>query len=87
LKDIPILKYAFSSSSDKKNRKELLIFISPRIVNGEGDLPPNYQDSIGASPLAADTLHFLTEERTDPARDQKTVRRSKLGQLLQKLFN
>jgi type II secretion system protein D len=87
LKDIPILKYAFSSSSDKKNRKELLIFISPRIVNGEGDLPPNYQDSIGASPLAADTLHFLTEERTDPARDQKTVRRSKLGQLLQRLFN
>jgi type IV pilus assembly protein PilQ len=32
LKDIPIIKYLFSSNSEVKQNRELLIFVTPRLV-------------------------------------------------------
>ena len=86
LKDIPLLKYVFSSTTDKINRSELLIFINPRIVTGDGDQPPGPTDGAGSSPLGQDAERYMHQERTDPAREIKEVRRTKIGKLLHKLF-
>ncbi len=86
LKDIPLIKYAFSSVTDSIKRKELLIFVNPRIVTGNGDAPPGPTDGAGSSPLGQDAERYMHQERTDPAREIKEVRRTKIGQLLHKLF-
>lgn len=87
LRHIPLIKYLASSTEDTKDRSELLIFIQPRIVNGEGDLPNNYADSTGASPLGEEARRFFTQEKSDPMQEQKTVQRTKIGRLIRKLFN
>ncbi|MDB6137684.1 MAG: Type secretion system protein, partial [Verrucomicrobiaceae bacterium] len=86
LKDIPLIKYLASSTKDNKTRRELLVFIQPRIVKGEGDQPVSPMDSAGASPLGDDARKFMTQERSDPAVDTKTVHRNKVSTLLHKLF-
>ncbi len=86
LKDIPIIKYLASSTKDYKTRRELLVFIQPHIVSGDGDQPVSATDSAGASPLGDDARKFMTQERSDPSVDTKTVRRNKVSSLLHKLF-
>jgi len=86
LRDIPLIKYIASSTKDYKTRRELLVFIQPRIVHGDGDQPVSASDSTGASPLGDDLRKFMTQERTDPAADTKTVRRNKVTRILHKLF-
>jgi type II secretion system protein D len=87
LRNLPVLKYIFGSMKEVKNRRELLVFIQPRIINGEGDMPVNYQDAPGASPLSDDMHRFMKQEKTDPSHDEKNIKRTKLGRLIQKLFN
>lgn len=87
LRSIPLIKYLASSTENIKERSELLIFIQPRIVGGDGDLPNNYADTAGASPLGEESRRFFTQEKSDPLREEKAVKRSKIGQLLRKLFN
>lgn len=86
LKDIPLIKYLASSTKDYKTRRELLVFIQPRIVSGDGDQPVSAADSTGASSLGDDARKFMTQERSDPAVDTKTVRRNKVSSILHKLF-
>jgi general secretion pathway protein D len=82
LKDMPLVKHLVSSVKDNKTRRELLVFIQPRIVHGDGDLPPTYQDSAGQTPFGDEMRAFMTQERQDPS----TTRRSRLGELFQRLF-
>ncbi len=86
LKDIPLIKYLASSTKDYKTRRELLVFIQPRIVTGDGDQPVGAMDTAGASPLGDDARKFMNHERSDPATDVKTVRRNKVSSILHKLF-
>ena len=87
LRHIPVIKKLFSSTEDTTSRSELLIFIQPRIVSGEGDLPNNAYDAPGASPLGEEARRFLNQERSDPLVEEKAVRRTKIGGLIRKLFN
>lgn len=87
LRHIPVVKKLFSSTEDTTSRSELLIFIQPRIVSGEGDLPNNGYDSPGASPLGEEARRFLNQEKTDPLVEEKAVKRTKIGGLIRKLFN
>jgi general secretion pathway protein D len=66
LNRIPLVKYLVSQSIDKKTRRELLIFIQPRIVTGEGDLPPAAQDVSGQSPFGDDMRKFMRQEHQKP---------------------
>jgi hypothetical protein len=50
-------------------------------------MPVNYQDAPGASPLGDDIRKFMHQEKVDPAHDEKNIKRTKLGRLIQKLFN
>ena len=86
LKDLPLIKYLASSTKDNKTRNELLVFIQPRIISGDGDQPVSPADSTGASPLADDARKFMRQERSDPDVDTKTIHRSKVSSLLHKLF-
>ncbi|MDB6075729.1 MAG: hypothetical protein JWO89_3369, partial [Verrucomicrobiaceae bacterium] len=86
LKDIPLIKYLTSSTKDYKTRRELLVFIQPHIITGEGDQPVTATDSPGASPLGDESRKFLSQERSDPSVDVKTVRRNKVSSILHKLF-
>ena len=87
LRHIPLLGKLFSSTEDTKDRSELLIFIQPRIVNGDGDLPNNATDAPGASPLGEEMRRFMNQEKTDPIVEEKAVKRTKIGSLIRKLFN
>ena len=86
LKDLPIIKYLTSSTKNFKKRNELLIFIRPRIVKGEGDVPTSPQDPSGASPLGGDMRKFLNNEYVDPEQERSQVKRSRAARLFQKLF-
>lgn len=87
LRHIPVIKKLFSSTEDTTSRSELLIFIQPRIVSGNGDLPNNAYDAPGASPLGEEARRFLNQEKSDPLVEEKAVRRTKIGSLIRKLFN
>lgn len=87
LRNLPLLKYVFGSMKENKTRRELLVFIQPRIIDGEGEMPVHYQDAPGASPLGDDIRKFMRQEKVDPAHDEKSIKRTKLGRLIQKLFN
>ncbi|MBL9115990.1 MAG: hypothetical protein JNJ83_13365 [Verrucomicrobiaceae bacterium] len=53
LSQIPIIKYAFSSKSRSKNHKNLLIFITPSVVDPRnGGLPENPQSVVPRKPDA-----------------------------------
>ncbi len=86
LRHIPIIKYIAGSSKTTKDRTELLIFIQPRIVSGDGDLPPAYMDSAGSTALGADARRFMNQEKSDPDPDKQTIHRSRIGRLIHKLF-
>lgn len=83
LNRIPIIKYLAGSKKDKKTRRELLVFIQPRIVSGNGDLPPNVHDNAGQTPFANETRAFLQQEQSAPTPPVKTTR---LGRLIEKLL-
>lgn len=82
LKDLPLIKHLVSSVKDNKTRRELLVFIQPRIVVGDGDLPANYQDSTSQTPFGDRMRTFMNQEQTAPA---EGVKRSKLGELFYRL--
>lgn len=84
LKDIPLIKHLVSSVRDNKTRRELLVFIQPRIVDGEGDLPANYEDSTGQTPFGDRMRTFMNQEQSPPA---EGVKRSKLGELFYRLLH
>ena len=84
LSSIPILKYLAGSKKDKTTRRELLVFIQPRIVTGNGDLPPNVDDNAGQSEFSNETRAFLQQEQSAPVPPVKTTR---LGRLIDKLLN
>lgn len=86
LKDIPIIKYLASSTKDNLTRRELLVFIQPRIVTGDGDQPVAAKDAAGASPLGDDARKFMNHERSDPDEGTNKVHRSKVSSLLHRLF-
>ncbi len=84
LKDMPVIKHLVSSVKDNKTRRELLVFIQPRIVIGDGDLPANYQDSTSQTPFGDRMRRFMNQEQTQP---EEGVKRSKLGELFHRLLH
>ena len=84
LSSIPLIKYLTGSRKERTTRRELLVFIQPRIVTGEGDLPPNVDDNAGQSQFSNETRAFLQQEQSAPIPPVKT---SKLGKLIDKLLN
>lgn len=86
LKDLPIIKYITSSTKDVKDRRELLVFIQPRIVSGNGDAPTSPSEAPGASPLGDDMRRFLKDERVNPDENRETVKRSRAATLFRRLF-
>jgi general secretion pathway protein D len=86
LKDLPLIKYITSSTKDVKDRRELLVFIQPIIVTGEGDAPTSSTHAAGASPLGDDMRRFLTDERNNPDIRSEQVKRSRPASLFRKLF-
>jgi type II secretion system protein D len=85
LSSIPLLKYLVGSTQNTRRRNELLVFLQPRIVTGYGDLPPAAADSAGASELGDEMRAMFNEEKSLPPVNE--VKRTKLGRLIQKLFN
>ncbi len=83
LSRIPIVKFLFGSTKNALTRRELLVFIQPRIVSGEGDLPPNVDDNAGQSPFSNETKAFLQQEQSSPT---PPVKNSRIMRLLDKLI-
>lgn len=81
---IPVLKYLFGSTKDRKTRRELLVFIQPRIIAGDGDFPPNTEDNAGQSPFAEETRAFLQQEQAAPP---PPVKQTRIGKLIDKLLH
>lgn len=92
LSSIPILKYLTGSVSKANNRRELLIMIQPRIVEGIHDLPPNVRDSVGSSIFAEETMSTFDKEKTKAAdalkasSGQKVKASTRVKDMLKKLF-
>ncbi len=84
LKDMPVIKHLVSSVKDNKTRRELLVFIQPRVVFGDGDLPANYEDSTSQTPFGESMRRFMNQEQTQP---EEGVKRSKLGELFYRLLH
>jgi len=84
LKDIPLIKHLVSNVKDNKTRRELLVFIQPRIVVGDGDLPANYEDSTSQTPFGDRMRTFMNQEQSPP---KEGVKRSKLGELFYRLLH
>jgi type II secretion system protein D len=87
LKDIPIIKHIASSNRENNRRTELLIFIQPRIVKGNGDNPPDEADGVGNSPLGGEMHKFFHNERQNTEESKEAIKRSKLSNLIHKLLN
>ena len=83
LSRIPLIKHLFGSTSNALTRRELLVFIQPRIVSGEGDLPPNVDDNAGQSSFSNETKAFLRQEQSSPT---PPVKNSRIMRLLDKLI-
>ncbi len=90
LSKIPVLNLLTRSTIKTEDRRELLIFIQPRIVEGTHDLPPTAQDGPGTSPFATEAMAFMQDEKRLAAEADKAamtpVRRSRIQQLARKLF-
>lgn len=84
LSDIPVIKYLSGSRSNTTSRRELIIMLQPRIVEGMHDLPPNYRDAPGSSPFAAENTAFMSQEKLPPAIEEP--RSNKVMDLVRKLF-
>jgi general secretion pathway protein D len=95
LANVPLLKYLTGSTSDNKDRRELLIFIQPRIVESQYDLPPTAQDGTGTSPFGRETMAFFDHEKNmdrDAAEAAKQAalqptKRHRIRSMIRKLFS
>lgn len=87
---IPILNLIGKSTTNGKDRRELLIFIHPRIVEGMNDLPPTSYDGPGSSPAAQEFMDFVQDEKRQAAAAAKAastpVKRHWLKQKIDRLF-
>lgn len=87
---IPGLDWLTKSRSNTKDRRELLIFIHPRIVEGMHDLPPSVNDGPGSSPAAREFMEFVDDEKRAAADAAKAslnpVKRNRIKTLVDKLF-
>lgn len=87
LSRIPLLGSLTGSQSVSVNRRELLVFINPRIVYGSTDLPPTVEDAPGTSPFGGEVQNLLIKEKTPAAQPQGPLsRRPALARLFRKLF-
>lgn len=94
LANIPVLKYLTGSTSDEKDRRELLIFIQPRIVESKYDLPPTVQDGAGTSPFGQEAMAFFDHEKNmdrqaaEAAKQAlQPAKRGRIRGMLKKLFS
>jgi type II secretory pathway component GspD/PulD (secretin) len=85
LSNIPIIRYLSGTNTKDLNRRELIIMLQPRIVEGMHDLPPGVQDAAGTSPFATETTAFMVQEKSRPAQ-LEPVRENKVMTLVRKLF-
>lgn len=91
LSEIPVLNVLTGSRSKGVERRELLIFIEPRIVT-EDNLPPSVHDSVGNSPAGREFMGFMDHEKRMYAEPGKNivavppVREGRLKTLVRKLF-
>ncbi|MEN3940808.1 secretin N-terminal domain-containing protein [Prosthecobacter sp. SYSU 5D2] len=95
LANIPLLKYLTGSTSDDKDRRELLIFIQPRIVESQFDLPPTPADGIGTSPFGQESMAFFDHEKNmdrqaaEAAKQAalQPAKRNRISSMLRKIFS
>jgi type II secretion system protein D len=88
LSRIPLLGALTGSQTISTSRRELLIFIQPRIIHGMSDLPPTVEDAPGTSPFAGEVADLLIKEKSSIAKTQPPVtRRTALNRLFRKLFS
>lgn len=62
LNRIPILRLLTGDRQKSVARRELLIFIEPRIIEGLNDLPPTVEDPAGNSPHAEEMKAALVND-------------------------
>ena len=89
LSSIPLLKYLTGSVSKSNNRRELLIMIQPRIVEGTNDLPPNVQDSVASSLFAEETKATFSQEKSAALKAlplEKKTASTRIKEMVKKLF-
>lgn len=94
LSNIPVLKHLTGSTSDEKDRRELLIFIQPRIVEDMNDLPPTARDNAGNSPFGREGQEFFENEKNIDRQAayaakqamMQPVKRNRIKELVNKLF-
>lgn len=94
LSKLPLIRHLTGSESDEKNRRELLIFIQPRIVEGMHDLPPTMADGAGTSAFGQEAQEFMYHEQN---MDRKAAyaakaaalqpqKRSRIKEMVKRLF-
>lgn len=87
LSRIPGLGALTGSQSSSVTRRELLIFIQPRIVTSNYDLPPTVEDSPGSSDFGGEVRGLLNQEKTIQLKEaDRENRSSKIGSMIKKLF-
>jgi type II secretory pathway component GspD/PulD (secretin) len=91
LSNIPVLKYLTGSVTDEDRRRELLIFIEPRIVENKYDLPPNSHAGAGNSPFAREAMDFVNHEQRLGVEESKKaylppVKQGRIKALFKKMF-
>ncbi len=86
---IPLLNKVMGSRQKDNSKRELLIFIQPRIVDGMNDLPPSLGDSVGASPFSDEAQAAFRQERIsqDRAKDPAAQVKPRMTQRLKSLLN
>ncbi|HEY1083399.1 MAG TPA: secretin N-terminal domain-containing protein [Prosthecobacter sp.] len=93
LSEIPVLNFLTGSRGKDDARRELLIFIEPRIVRANYDLPPSVEDSPGNSSFGREVMGFMNHEKNmlhaDTSKEVYTappVKEGRLRSLVKKLF-
>jgi len=85
---IPLIGAIVGSQSNTTTRRELMIFIQPRIVQGNYDLPPTVEDAPGTSPFSDEIRHLLNQEKANipEVATPASPRRPDLRGLIKRLF-
>ncbi|MES2736340.1 MAG: secretin N-terminal domain-containing protein [Verrucomicrobiota bacterium] len=92
LSNVPVLNFLTGSRGKDDARRELLIFIEPRIVRADYDLPPSAQDSPGNSSFGREVTGFMNHEKNRQSYPSKEVyspppvKEGRLRSLVNKLF-
>lgn len=86
LGSIPLIKHLTGSTRDENSRRELLIFIQPRIIQGVNDLPPSVRDAPGSSPFGGEATAMMNQEKLPVVAAPAPVKRSRVRELVRKLF-